>query len=243
MGMVAFLIAVLYVCLGFAAGTFLSRRGAATVAAKAEPPEDDKEFNIRGDQAAEFLDRIHKLTSNVDSGVDRHATRVAEISGGLSGEQRVTVAVAEAAAAQLLEANHQLQNDLATAKEELQSQRRLLDSYNWSLMRLLRDQPGFRFDYIFLDGAHTWAHDALAFLLLDRMLAPGGHIDFDDYDWSIAHSPSMNPKRFPKASEWFSDEQIETCQVKLVVDLLVRPSGYEEVIENKVFRKVARDRL
>jgi diguanylate cyclase (GGDEF)-like protein len=129
MGMVAFLIAVLYVCLGFAAGTFLSRRGAATAAAKAGPSEDDKEFNIRGDQAAEFLDRIHKLTTNVDSGVDRHATRVAEISGGLSGEQRVTVAVAEAAAAQLLEANHQLQNDLATAKEELQSQRRLLDSY------------------------------------------------------------------------------------------------------------------
>jgi predicted O-methyltransferase YrrM len=117
--------------------------------------------------------------------------------------------------------------------------RRLLDSYNWSLMRLLRDQPGFRFDYIFLDGAHTWVHDALAFLLLDRMLAPGGHIDFDDYDWTIANSPSMNPERFPKASEWFSDEQIETRQVKLVVDLLVRSSGYEEVVENKVFRKTA----
>jgi len=129
MGMVAFLIAALYVCLGFAAGTFLSRRGAAAVAASAGPSEDDKEFNIRGDQAAEFLDRIHKLTSNVDSGVDRHATRVAEISGGLSGEQRMTVAAAEAAAAQLLEANHQLQNDLATAKEELQAQRHLLDSY------------------------------------------------------------------------------------------------------------------
>jgi predicted O-methyltransferase YrrM len=120
--------------------------------------------------------------------------------------------------------------------------RRLHDSYNWSLMRLLRDQPGFQFDYIFLDGAHTWAHDALAFLLLDRLLAPGGHIDFDDYDWSIAHSPSMNPKRFPKAIEWFSDEQIETCQVKLVVDLLVRSSGYEEVVENKVFRKAALNR-
>jgi predicted O-methyltransferase YrrM len=121
--------------------------------------------------------------------------------------------------------------------------RRLLDSYNWSLMRLLRDQPGFRFDYIFLDGAHTWVHDALAFLLLDRMLVPGGHIDFDDYDWTIANSPTMCPERFPQASEWFSDEQIETCQVKLVVDLLVRGSGYEEVVENKVFRKVPREHL
>src|SRR5262249_35820150 len=131
MGWVAFLIAVLYVCLGFAAGTLLSRRTAAAAAACAPPapPEDDQTFNIRSDQAAEFLDRIHKLASNVDEGVDRHATRVAQISGGLSGEQRLTVNAAESAAAQLLEANQQLQQDLASAKEELKTQRRLLDSY------------------------------------------------------------------------------------------------------------------
>src|SRR5258708_12633281 len=99
------------------------------VAAKADPPEDDTEFNIRGDQAAEFLDRIHKLTSNVDLGVDRHATRVAEISDGLAGDQRLTPNAAESAATQLLEANRQLQQDLASAKEELKTQRRLLDSY------------------------------------------------------------------------------------------------------------------
>ena len=126
MSIVAFLIAVLYVFLGFAAGTFLSRRVAAPAAA---PPEDDHSFNIRGDEAAAFLDRIHTLTTNVDSGVDRHATRVAEISGGLSGQQQMTVAIAEAAAAQLLESNQQLQHDLASAKEELKSQRQLLDSY------------------------------------------------------------------------------------------------------------------
>lgn len=135
MGTVAFLIAVLYVCLGFAAGTWLSRRGLAPVTSGAPgvssspPPKDGESFNICGDQAAEFLDRIHKLTSNVDSGVDRHATRVAAISGGLSGEQRLTVNAAEAAAAQLLEANQQLQQDLASAKEEIKTQRRLLDSY------------------------------------------------------------------------------------------------------------------
>jgi diguanylate cyclase (GGDEF)-like protein len=131
MGWVAFLISALYVCLGFAAGTFLSRRGmiAASGPADAEAPENDLSFNIRGDQAAEFIERIHKLTSNVDSGVDRHATRVAEISGGLASEQRMTVNSAAAAAAQLLEANQQLQHDLESAKEELKVQRRLLDSY------------------------------------------------------------------------------------------------------------------
>jgi len=135
MGTVAFLIAVLYVCLGFAAGTWLSRRASAPVPAGAPGnaagpmPKEGDSFNICGDQAAEFLDRIHKLTTNVDSGVDRHATRVAAISGGLSGEQRMTVNAAEAAAAQLLEANQQLQQDLASAKEEIKEQRRMLDSY------------------------------------------------------------------------------------------------------------------
>src|SRR5262245_58739548 len=69
MGWVAFLIAVLYVCLGFAAGTLLSRRNAAAAAASAPepPPDEDQPFTFRSDQAAEFLDRIHKLTSNVRS--------------------------------------------------------------------------------------------------------------------------------------------------------------------------------
>ena len=130
MGWVAFLVAVVYVCLGFAAGTLLSRRRNAAAAAAHPPAEaDDRSFNMRGDQAADFLERIHKLASNVDSGVDRHSTRVAEISGGLAGDERLTVTAAAAAAEKLLEANQQLQQDLASAKEELQAQRRLLDSY------------------------------------------------------------------------------------------------------------------
>jgi predicted O-methyltransferase YrrM len=118
--------------------------------------------------------------------------------------------------------------------------RRLLDSYNWSLMRLLERQGGPVFDYVFLDGAHTWAHDALAFLLVDRLLAPGGYLDLDDYTWTLRDSPSMNPDVFPDVRELYSDEQIATRQVALVVDLLVRPDPrYEEVVPDKVFRKRA----
>jgi diguanylate cyclase len=131
----AFAIAALFVCLGFAAGAFLTRRGQTGVVAgpsntAALPsPSADSIFEIRGDKAAEFLDRIHKLTANVDSDVDRHATRVAEISGGLAGETDLSAAAAGTAAAQLLEANRQLQQDLETAKEELLIQRKQLDSY------------------------------------------------------------------------------------------------------------------
>ena len=116
--------------------------------------------------------------------------------------------------------------------------RRLLDSYNWSLMQLLAKHRGPIFDYVFLDGAHTWAHDALAFLLIDRLLLPGGYIDFDDYTWTLRRSPSMNPDVFPEVEQLYSDDQIDTAQVALVVDLLVRlDPAYEEVVENKIFRK------
>ncbi|MDQ3678046.1 MAG: class I SAM-dependent methyltransferase [Actinomycetota bacterium] len=116
--------------------------------------------------------------------------------------------------------------------------RKLMDSYNWSLMRLLREHPEPLFDYVFLDGAHTWGFDALAFLLLDRLLVDGGCMDFDDYWWTAARSPTMNPEVFQATSKLYTEEQIEERQVALVVDLLVRRDPrYEEVVENKIFRK------
>ena len=116
--------------------------------------------------------------------------------------------------------------------------RRLLDSYNWSLMAVLAEHEAPVFDYIFLDGAHTWAHDALAFCLADRLLAPGGYLDFDDYTWTLGASPSMNPDIFPEVRELYTPEQIAARQIALVVDLLVRRDArYEEVVGDKVFRK------
>ena len=118
--------------------------------------------------------------------------------------------------------------------------RRLLDSYNWSLMELLAEHPGPVFDYVFLDGAHTWALDALAFMLVDRLLKDGGYVDFDDYGWTMARSPSMRPEVFPDVRRLYTDEQIERPQVALVVDLLVRSHpGYTEVVPNKIFRKAS----
>jgi SAM-dependent methyltransferase len=100
------------------------------------------------------------------------------------------------------------------------------------------EQPVF--DYVFIDGSHTWAHDALAFLLVDRLLRPGGYADFDDYTWSLRHSPSMNPQAYPDVEQLYTDEQIDRPQVALVVDLLVRRDPrYAEVVPNKIFRKVA----
>jgi predicted O-methyltransferase YrrM len=116
--------------------------------------------------------------------------------------------------------------------------RKIMDSYNWSLMRLLQERRDPVFEYVYLDGVHTWGVDALAFLLIDRLLKPGGLIEFDDYGWTIERSPSMNPLAFPAAERLYTREQIEVPQVELVVDLLVRGDPrYEEVAENRLFRK------
>ncbi len=116
--------------------------------------------------------------------------------------------------------------------------RRTLDSYNWELMKLLKESSAPLFDYVYLDGAHTWAIDALAFYLVDLLLKRGGYIDFDDYDWTISASPTVNPIVFPAMKRLYTEEQMATAQVKLIVDLLVRRGGkYEEVVPNKIFRK------
>jgi len=118
--------------------------------------------------------------------------------------------------------------------------RKIMDSYNWTLGRLLGALEPPSFDYVSLDGAHLWGIDALTFFLVDRLLQVGGHIDFDDYDWSLAQSATMNPQALPVTAAIHTDEQIEAPQVALVVDRLVRPDPrYVEVVPNKAFRKIA----
>ncbi len=116
--------------------------------------------------------------------------------------------------------------------------RRLMDSYNWSLMELIAEHEEPIFEYVFIDGAHTWALDALAFCLVDKLLVRGGYVDFDDYGWTLGSSPSMNPAVFPDVDRLYTKKQIEQAQVALIVDLLVRRDPrYTEVVPNKVFRK------
>ena len=64
-------------------------------------------------------------------------------------------------------------------------------SYTWFLHDALRAQLAAdgrvepRYDFVFIDGAHTWDVDALAFSLTDRLLRPGGWLLFDDLDWRL----------------------------------------------------------
>jgi len=120
------------------------------------------------------------------------------------------------------------------------SSERYLDSYNWSLLRLIQVQAGKPlFDYCFLDGAHTFAIDALTFFLSDRLLNVGGYLDFDDFNWRLRGS-SLDPTRIPETALMYSPEQIDERQVALIINEVVRrDSRYVEVVDNKVFQKLS----
>lgn len=98
-------------------------------------------------------------------------------------------------------------------------------SYTWFLHRMLRQQTVGAtieplFDFVFIDGAHTWDVDGLAFLLVDKLLKPGGWILFDDLHWRL------DPACWGEVPE----AERALAQVKEVWELLVMTHpGYDEM--------------
>jgi predicted O-methyltransferase YrrM len=98
-------------------------------------------------------------------------------------------------------------------------------SYTWFLHRMLRERLKESsieplFDFVFIDGAHTWDVDGFAFLLVDKLLKPGGWIIFDDLHWR------QDAERWPDTPE----AERSFAQVSEVWDLLVQPHPrYDEM--------------
>lgn len=92
-------------------------------------------------------------------------------------------------------------------------------SYTWRLMKLLEENSEPRFNFCYIDGAHSWFVDGFAFFLVDRLLKPNGWILFDDLNWSYEKSPSLREKDWVKA---MPKEEREALQVKKIWDILVK---------------------
>jgi len=119
----------------------------------------------------------------------------------------------------------------------------LCDSYCWSIgsrmSRLLREGKTV-WDFVYLDGAHTWAIDGFAFMLIDRLLEPGGYVWFDDYDWKMSESTACCRANCEASRLSYTEEQEQAAQVRMIVELLAVPMGYEVVIPKKLYRKPGR---
>ncbi|HQU70878.1 MAG: class I SAM-dependent methyltransferase [Calditrichaeota bacterium] len=108
--------------------------------------------------------------------------------------------------------------------------RYVTNSYTWELRAIIarQSEQGSTvpcFDFCFLDGAHTWETDGMAFFLVDKLLRPGGWILFDDLDWSFASSHSLKNTRAVKA---MPEDERTLPQMQEVFDLLVaQHPGYQ----------------
>lgn len=109
------------------------------------------------------------------------------------------------------------------------------DSYHWSLAKLLNTERKPIFDYAYLDGSHMLLHDLPAFVLLDKLVKPGGYIEFDDYGWKFENSAWMKSIR----QEYVTDEQAATPNVKMLVDLFVIGNpNYRMITKNRLFERL-----
>jgi predicted O-methyltransferase YrrM len=114
------------------------------------------------------------------------------------------------------------------------------DSYDWTLAKFLLEGKRGIYDYIYVDGAHTFTVDGLAFFLCDRLLKPGGFLEFDDYNWKFSISPGECMRH--TRQEFMTDEQLDTAQIAMVVDLFLKSNPlYEAVVENRIYRKCFED--
>ncbi len=95
-------------------------------------------------------------------------------------------------------------------------------SYTWELMKLIErhtkdGQTEPQFDFVFIDGGHTWDSDGFSFLLADRLLKPGGWMLFDDFLWT----PSVCA-----GEDWVDAlpaEERDVAHVEKIFNLLVIP--------------------
>jgi predicted O-methyltransferase YrrM len=106
-------------------------------------------------------------------------------------------------------------------------------SYNWFLKKELERsivngvyEPIY--DFCFIDGPKNWQVDGFAFLLVDRLLRPGGWVLFDDYDWTYASTGRQQTDGINHRD--LGPDELDQPHIEAVVRLLVmQHPDYSEV--------------
>lgn len=129
-----FIVASISVCIGFGLAILIerrSRRGAGPTAgpAQADAAPDEADSELESGLVQELLTSLQELTREVTSNVDRHSSRVAKISRTYDLHAVTDPKTVLQAARLLVDANKELQDHLASAKEEIRVQKRQIQSY------------------------------------------------------------------------------------------------------------------
>lgn len=97
------------------------------------------------------------------------------------------------------------------------------NSYTWTLLEMIEANTVDGvcvpiFDFVFIDGAHLFEPDALAFYLSDKLLKPGGWLLFDDMHWTL-HSSEFQNEPWVKI---LSKHERESSHVAKIFNVVVR---------------------
>lgn len=129
-----FTVASISVCIGFGLAILIERR-TRRAAGPTVPPApigvavEEGSSDIESALVHELMTSLQNLTVEVTSNVDRHSSRVATISKTYNLHTVTDPKTVLQAARMLIEANKELQDDLASAKEEIRVQKRQIHSY------------------------------------------------------------------------------------------------------------------
>lgn len=190
------------------------------------------------DDAVEVLKLIHASSAGpivaAEIGVGVGATTV-ELVRTLGGRGELHLFDRKTLVEQLIAELEAMPETAGVTLVDHGNSRHLFDGYAWVLATMARDlanagQPVEIFDFVYLDGAHSFHHDAPACAVLKRMIKPGGYLVVDDMKWTFNGSPTMNPTKRPELRESYTDEQLSVPHVGLIVDVLLRPDEeWEEI--------------
>ncbi|MBN1498120.1 MAG: class I SAM-dependent methyltransferase [Spirochaetes bacterium] len=78
-----------------------------------------------------------------------------------------------------------------------------------------------KFDLAYIDGGHVFHLDAPATCILKELCRPNAYMIFDDYNWSLAKSPTLRPSKRPDTLKEYDLRQIEACHVMMVCKIFM----------------------
>lgn len=87
------------------------------------------------------------------------------------------------------------------------------------------------YDLCIIDGPKNWAIDGFTFFLVDKLLKQNGLIIFDDYNWTYADASKTRDVTDGITHRNLSEAEINTPQVREIIDLLVKQHpNYSEIL-------------
>lgn len=108
---------------------------------------------------------------------------------------------------------------------------KMYSGYHFELARGFVDDLLPHFDLAYIDGGHVFHLDGSATCILKELCKPDGFMIFDDWNWSLGKSPTLNPQQRPETSKEYDAKQIEMPHVQLVCKALMDTDQRFEFIE------------